>query len=156
WSDVFTCELRDIFSIQEEISNSVAQALRVTVSGKKHMDIPKPRTCNVNAYNHYLLGRAFWNRQTEPGFRTAITHFENCLAENATYGKAYLGISDCYRKLEFWGLMSPRDALPRAKTAAQRALELDGSLIEARVPLTAVMAVNEWKWVGADKMFREI
>lgn len=156
WSDVFTCELRDVFSIQEEISKSVAEALRVTVSGEKRIDLPRPQACNANAYNHYLLGRAFWNKQTEPGFRTAITHFENCLAEDKTYAKAYLGISDCYRKLEFWGLMSPRDALPRVKTAAQKALELDRSLVEARIPLAAIMAVNEWNWAGADAMFREI
>jgi len=156
WSEVFTCELRDVFSVQEEISKSVAEALRVTVSGAKRIELPKPRACNVNAYNHYLLGRAFWNKQTEPGFRTAITHFQNCLAEDASYAKAYLGISDCYRKLEFWGLMSPSDALPQAKAAAQKALELDSLLIEARVPLAAIMAVNEWNWAQADAMFQKI
>jgi serine/threonine-protein kinase len=156
WSEVFTCELKDVFLVQEEISKSVADALRVTSSGEKQIELPKPRGCNVNAYNHYLLGRAFWNKQTEPGFRTAITHFENCLSEDTTYAKAYLGIADCYRKLEFWGLMSPADALPQAKKAAQQALELDNSLIEARVPLAAIMAVNEWNWAGADAMFRQI
>jgi serine/threonine-protein kinase len=142
--------------VQVEISKSVAEALRITVSGEEPKRPPLPRECNVNAFNHYLLGRAFWNRQTESGFRTAITHFENCLAEDASYAKAYLGISDCYRKLEFWGLMSPPDALPQAKAAAQKALELDSSLIEAKVPLAAIMAVNEWKWAEADAMFREI
>jgi tetratricopeptide (TPR) repeat protein len=98
----------------------------------------------------------FWNKQTEPGFRTAITHFENSLAEDPSYAKAYLGISDCYRKLEFWGLMSPSDALPPAKAAARKALELESSLVEAKVPLAAIMAINEWKWAQADAMFQEI
>ena len=156
WSEAYDCELRDVFSVQEEISKSVAESLRVTVSGEEPIQRPKPRVCNVNAYNHYLIGRAFWNKQTEHGFRTAITHFENSLAEDPSYAKAYLGISDCYRKLEFWGLMSPTDALPQAKAAAQKALELDSSLIEARVPLAAIMAINEWKWAQADAMFQEI
>ena len=156
WSQVFTCELKDIFSVQEEISQSVAEALRVKVAGGEPLQLPKARACNVNAYNHYLIGRAFWNKQTEAGFRTAITHFENCLVEDASYAKAYMGIADCYRKLEFWGLMSPSDALPRAKVAAQKALVLDGSLIEARLPLAAITAVNEWNWAEADAMFQKI
>jgi TolB-like protein/tetratricopeptide (TPR) repeat protein len=156
WSEVFTCELRDVFSVQEEISRSVAAALRVTVAGQEPTELPRPRTCNVNAFNHYLIGRAFWNKQTESGLRTAVSHFENCLAEDASYARAYLGISDCYRKLEFWGLMNPSDALPKATAAAQKALELDSSLIEAKVPLAAMMAVNQWKWAEADATFREI
>ena len=156
WSEVFTCELKDVFVVQEEISRSVAEALRVAVAGGEPVQLPKARACNVNAYNHYLLGRAFWNKQTEAGFRTAITHFENSLVEDAGYAKAHMGIADCYRKLEFWGLMSPSDALPRARAAAQKAMELDGSLIEAEVPLAAIMAVNEWNWAHADSMFQKI
>jgi TolB-like protein len=156
WSEVFTCELKDVFAVQEEIARSVAEALRLTVAGGEPVQLPRSRACNVNAFNQYLIGRAFWNKQTEPGFRTAITHFENCLKEDPTYAKAYFGISDCYRKLEFWGLMRPLDALPRAKEAAKTALEMDGSLIEARVPLAAITAVNEWKWAQADSMFQSI
>jgi hypothetical protein len=72
------------------------------------IQLPKARACNVNAFNHSLIGRAFWNKQTESGFKTAITHFENCLADDAAYAKAYLGMADCYRKLEFWGTDEPR------------------------------------------------
>jgi TolB-like protein len=156
WSEVFTCELKDVFAVQEEIARSVADALRLTVAGGEPIQLPKSRACNVNAFNQYLIGRAFWNKQTERGFRAAITHFENCLKEDPSYAKAYFGISDCYRKLEFWGLMRPLDALPRAKEAAKKALEMDGSLIEARVPLAAITAVNEWKWAEADSMFQSI
>ena len=156
WSEVFTCELTDVFAVQEEIARSVADALRLTVAGGEPLQLLRSRACSVNAFNQYLIGRAFWNKQTDAGFRTAITHFENCLKEDPTYAKAYFGISDCYRKLEFWGLMRPLDALPRAKEAANKALEMDSSLIEARVPLAAITAVNEWKWTEADSMFRSI
>ena len=156
WSEVFTCELTDVFAVQEEIARSVAEALRLTVAGGAPVQISRSRACNVNAFNQYLIGRAFWNKQTEPGFRAAITHFENCLKEDPGYAKAYFGISDCYRKLEFWGLIRPMDALPRAKEAAHKALEMDGSLIEAKVPIAAITAVNEWKWAQADSMFQNI
>jgi TolB-like protein len=156
WSEVFTCELTDVFAVQEEIARSVADALRLTVAGGEPIQLPRSRACNVNAFNEYLIGRAFWNKQTEPGFRAAITHFENCLTEDPSYAKAYFGISDCYRKLEFWGLMKPMDALPRAKEAAHKALEMDGSLIEAKVPIAAITAVNDWRWAQADSMFQSI
>jgi len=156
WSEVFTCELKDVFVVQEEIARSVADALRLTVAGGEPAQLPRSRACNVDAFNQYLIGRAFWNKQTESSFRAAITHFENCLKEDPNYAKAYFGISDCYRKLEFWGLMRPLDALPRAKEAARKALEMDSSLIEARVPLAAITAVNEWKWAQADSMFQNI
>jgi len=156
WSDVFTCELKDVFAFQEEISQSVAEALQIAVVGGEPLRLPKAHACGVSAYNHYLIGRAFWNKQTEHGFRTAITHFETCLSEDVRYAKAHLGIADCYRKLEFWGLMNPCDALPRAKAAAQKAMDLDGTLIEAEVPLAAITAVNEWNWTQADSAFRKI
>src|SRR5262249_45977087 len=73
-----------------------------------------------------------------------------------TYGKAHLGISDCLRKLEFWGLMRASDALPKAKEAAKKALAIDPTLIEGNIPLAAMRAVNEWEWTEADAMFREI
>jgi len=86
----------------------------------------------------------------------AIGHFEKAVSEDPTYGKAHLGISDCLRKLEFWGLMRSSDALPKAKEAAKRALAVDPTLIEANIPLAAIKAVNEWEWAEADAMLREI
>jgi tetratricopeptide (TPR) repeat protein len=86
----------------------------------------------------------------------AIGHFEKAVAEDPSYGKAHLGISDSLRKLEFWGLVRPSDAIPKAKAAARRALEIDPTLIEANIPLAAIRAVNEWEWTEAQAMFRRV
>jgi len=156
WSDVFERLLRDVFEVQQQISKAVAKALRIEVLGEAE-DLAGPAsTTNLSAFNHFLLGRSHWNRQTEAALNAAITHFERAVAEDPTYARAHLGVSDCLRKLEFWGLMRASDALPKAKEAAKRALAVDPTLIEADIPLAAIKAVNEWEWAEAEAMFDEV
>ena len=157
WSEVFERSLKDVFEIQQQIAKTVARALRIEVLGEEEEDFPDhTSTRNLSAFNHFLVGRSYWNRQTEAALNAAIGHFEKAVAEDPTYGKAYLGISDSLRKLEFWGLMRASEAIPRAKEAAKRALAVDPTFIEANIPLAAIRAVNEWEWLEADAMFREI
>lgn len=155
WSEVFERELKDVFEIQQQISKAVARALRIQVLGERE-DVPRCSTTNLSAFNHFLMGRSHWNRQTEPALKAAIGHFEQAISEDPSYGKAHFGISDCLRKLEFWGLMRPSDALPKAREAARRALAVDPTLIEANIPLAAIKATNQWEWAEAEEMFREI
>jgi len=156
WSDAFDRPLKDVFEIQQQISKAVARELRVAVLGEEQ-DLPGHSTTqNLSAFNHFLVGRSHWNRQTEAALRAAIGHFEKAIHEDPAYGRAYFGISDSLRKLEFWGLMRPSDALPKAKEAARKALSVDPTLIEANIPLAAIRGVNEWEWSDAEAMFREV
>jgi serine/threonine-protein kinase len=156
WSEVFERTLKDVFEVQQQISKAVAGALRIAVLGEEE-DLPGcSSTKNLSAFNHYLLGRSYWNKQTEAALHAAIGHFEKAVAEDPAYGKAHFGISDCLRKLEFWGLMRASDAVPKAKEAARRALAVDPTLIEANIPLAAIKAVNEWEWAEAEAMLRGI
>jgi len=156
WSEVFERTLKDIFEVQQQISKAVAGALRIAVLGEEE-DLPgHSSTKNLSAFNHFLVGRSFWNRQTEAALRAAIGHFEKAVAEDPAYGRAYFGISDSLRKLEFWGLMRTADALPKAKEAARKALSVEPTLIEANLPLAAIRAVNEWEWAEAEAMLRGI
>ena len=155
WSEVFERPLKDVFEIQQQIAKAVARALRIEVLGEEE-DLPGcSSTTNLSAFNHFLVGRSFWNKQTQAALKAAIGHFEKAITEDPTYGRAYLGISDCLRKLEFWGLMHPSEAIPKAKEAARRALAVTPTLVEANIPLAAIRAVNEWEWPEADAMFRE-
>jgi len=156
WSEVFERTLKDIFEVQQQISKAVAGALRIAVLGEEE-DLPgQSSTKNLSAFNHFLVGRSYWNKQTEAALHAAIGHFEKAVAEDPAYGKAHFGISDCLRKLEFWGLMRTSDALPRAKEAARRALSVEPTLVEANIPLAAIKAVNEWEWSEAEAMLRGI
>jgi TolB-like protein/Flp pilus assembly protein TadD len=156
WSEIFERPLRDVFEIQQQIAKAVSRALRIEILGVEEELPGSFSTRNLSAFNHFLVGRSYWNRQTEAALHAAIGHFEKAVSEDPTYGKAYLGISDCLRKLEFWGLMRASEALPKAKEAAKRALAVDPTFTEANIPLAAIRAVNEWEWIEAEAMFREL
>jgi len=156
WSEVFERTLKDVFEVQQQISKAVAGALRIAVLCEEE-DLPGHcSTKNLSAFNHFLVGRSFWNKQTEAALHAAIGHFEKAVAEDPAYGRAHFGIADSLRKLEFWGLMRTADALPKAKEAARKALSVEPTLVEANLPLAAIRAVNEWEWAEAEAMLRKI
>ena len=156
WSEVYDRELEDIFKIQEDISGSVVSALSAGFLSSSKEKVAKAPTGSVEAYEAYLRWRYFWNRQSEESLRMAIREFENAITEDRRFARAHVGVSDCYRLLEFWGALSPKEAYPKAKEAATKALELDGSLPEARAALAVLMAVYDWNWAAAERQFHEV
>ena len=156
WSEVYDRELEDIFKIQEDISGSVVSALSAGFLSLSKEKVEKAPTGSVKAYEAYLRGRYFWNRQSEESLRMAIREFEQAITEDPRFARAHVGTSDCYRLLEFWGALSPKEAYPKAKEAAAKALELDGSLPEARAALAVLMAVYDLNWAVAERQFHEV
>ena len=156
WSEVYDRELEDIFKIQEDISESVVSALSAGFLSLSKEKAAKAPTGSVEAYDAYLRGRYFWNRQSEESLRMALREFDQAIAEDPGFARAHVGVSDCYRLLEFWGLLSPKEAYPKAKEATEKALELDGSLPEARAALAVLMAVYDWNWAAAERQFHEV
>jgi len=156
WSDVYDRELEDIFKIQEDISGSVVSALSAGFLSLSKEEVAKAPTGSVEAYEAYVKGRYFWNRQSEESLRMAIREFDQAISEDPRFARAHVGVSDCYRLLEFWGALSPKEAHPKAKEAASKALELDGSLPEARAALAVLMAVYDWNWAAAESQFHQV
>jgi TolB-like protein len=156
WSDVYDRELEDIFKIQEDISWCVVTALSAGFLSLPKEKVAKAPTGSVQAYEAYLRGRYFWNRQSEESLRMALREFEQAITEDPGFARAYVGVSDCYRLLEFWGVLSPNEAYPKAKEAAERALELDGSLPEAQAALAVLVAVYDWNWAAAERRFHQV
>jgi serine/threonine-protein kinase len=156
WSEVYDRELEDIFKIQEDISGSVVSALSAGFLSLPKKEVEKAPTGSVKAYEAYLRGRYFWNRQSEESLRMALREFEQAITEDPGFARAHVGISDCYRLLEFWGVLSPKEAYQKAKEAAKKALELDGSLPEAQAALAVLIAVYEWNWAVAERQFHQV
>ena len=104
-------------------------------------------TKNLEAYNLYLKGRFFFNKFTEPGLRKALEFFQHALLQDPGYARAYAGIADCWCNLaDDW--VAPDDAYPRAKAAAERALQRDPELAEAITSLGKVLCWHEWDFAG--------
>src|SRR5262249_29964742 len=156
WSNVYDRELDDVFAIQQDIARSVVEALTDTLLKSATDELGGPSTSNITALTAYLKGRFFWNRQTEDSLRLAIGEFERAIREDPACARAHIGISDCYRLLEFWGALPPEAAIPKAKEAVANALALDHSLPEAHAAHAVLEAVYEWNWASAEQEFRRV
>jgi len=127
WSQRYDRELTDVFSIQDEIASAIAAKLRVTLAGGRQKPLVRGATSNLEAYEHYLRGRALLSRRGR-AIPAALESFEEAAALDPRYAPALAGISDSNRQLAIYGLRAPAEVMPRARDAAERALELDPDL----------------------------
>jgi serine/threonine-protein kinase len=154
WSDAYARELTratDVFAVQEQISQAIADHLKARPAGDTTTLVARPTT-SLEAYTLYLKGRFYWERNTQPDLERAAELFQQAIAKDSAYAVAYAGLSDAFGDLGYFVL--PRDVLPKSKTAALRALELDSTLAEAHTSLAGVLLWYDWDWAGAEKEFR--
>ena len=145
WSEVFDTPLGDIFTVQEEIAQSISSILQVRLSpgrvGKLARGAP-----DVDAYLLYLKARQAWNLMNVESYRSAIRLFENAVGLYPAYAAPYAGLADAYIYLALWGGAKPREVFPEAKHAAREALRLDPNAAHAYASLAAVTLFNDWRW----------
>ena len=146
WGAQFNRPSGDIFAIQDEISREISENLRLKLTRADKKRLTKRQTDDPEAYRLYLKGRHHWDRWTENGFYKAIEYFQQAIEKDPTYALAYSGIADSYVLLGWNSYLRPKDAFPKAKTAAMKALRLDPDLGEARAPLAAVLWLYDWQW----------
>jgi TolB-like protein/Tfp pilus assembly protein PilF len=154
WSGKYDRDLEDIFAIQSEIAQKVADELEIQIMKSERLDLSKKATDNKEAYTLYLEGRHFLNTRTEEGLKKAIERFEKALEKDLHYALAYTGVADSYAVLALLEFLPPKEAFPKARTAAERALEIDNRLAEAHTSLGVVRFQYDWDWAGAEKEFK--
>ena len=154
WGAQYDRKPGDIFAVQDEISNEISAKLRLKLTRAEKKQLTKRHTENTEAYQLYLKGRHHWNQWTEPGFYKAIEYFHQAIAKDAAYALAYAGLADCYVLLGWNCYLPPKEAFPKAKAAANSALELDPDLAEAHTPLAAVFWLYDWQWEKAQAEFQ--
>jgi len=151
WAETYDRQLEDVFAVQDEISRAIVEALKLRLGGDTgQLVVP---TKNLEAYNLYLKGRFFFNKFTEQGLRKGLEFFQHALLQDPGYARAYAGIADCWCNLaDDW--VVPDDAYPRAKSAAERALQHDSELAEAITSIGKVLCWYEWDFAGAERQLR--
>jgi DNA-binding winged helix-turn-helix (wHTH) protein/Flp pilus assembly protein TadD len=154
WADKFDEKFTDIFALQDAISERVAAALALELTGSEQDRLTKRYTENTEAYELYLKGRYFWNKRTSESLHKGIDYFNQAIQKDSRYALAYAGLADSYIILGNFGLVPPKDAYPRAKIAAEEALKVDADLVEAQVSLAFVKALFERNWPDAEAGFR--
>jgi serine/threonine-protein kinase len=154
WSDKYDRNIEDIFAIQDEISLAIVDRLKVKLLKEEKAKLVKRFTENQEAYNLYLKGRYFWNRRYEGGLQKGIEFFQQAIEKDPLYALAYVGMADCYILLGHFGWLPPKEAYPRARTAAEKALEIDDKFAEAHTSMGWIRTFYDWDWVGAEEEFK--
>jgi len=154
WARNYERDLRDVLSLQGEIARTIADEVKANVTPDVQARLARTRAVNPEAYEAYLRGRYFWNKRTEEGLTKAIEFFGQALEKDPAYALAYTGLADCYGLLADYGFVPWKEAYPRAKGAAAKALELDEALAEAHTSLAVIKSEYEWDWLGAEREFK--
>jgi TolB-like protein/DNA-binding winged helix-turn-helix (wHTH) protein len=154
WGENYDRRISDLQSLQRELAQDMATALRLQFSGEEQTRLTQPHTRNAEAYQLYLKGRYFWNKRTTEGIKKGLECFEQAIRLDPDYAAAYVGLADCYGVLSQAGDSSPNDVMPKAKAAALNALRIDETLAEAHASLAMIDELYDWNWKSADTEFK--
>jgi TolB-like protein len=156
WSQSYEGELRDTLALQNTVARAIADQIRVNLTPQEQAALKNVKVVNPQAYESYLKGRYFWNKRTADGLKVALAYFNQAIEEDPKYAQAYSGLADTYALLGDWqyAVMTPKEAFPKAKAAAIKALELDSTLGEAHNSLAFVLDGFDWDFDAAGKEFR--
>ena len=150
WADSYDREVRHSIAVQEEVARAVAHQIEVRLTDAESGQRP----VNPVANEAYLQGRYFWNQFTEHGFGQAASYFSQAVAADPKFASAYSGLSDSYAFLVITNVIPPKEGWPKARDAAQIAVELDGSLSEGRLSL-AHFRMHMWDWKDSELEFKK-
>jgi TolB-like protein/Tfp pilus assembly protein PilF len=158
WSQSYDRNLDDIFAIQSDISQNVANLLKIRLLPSEKEKLQRAPTTDMEAHTLYLKGRYFVNergtaKSPKDMFYRAIDYFEQAIKRDPHYAAAFAGISDCYQLLGNWGILEPRVAVEKGAEYALRALKLDDSLAEAHTSMAVALANQKWDWKGAEREY---
>lgn len=152
WGAQYHRKQSDILAIQEEIAQEISDKLKLKLTTSEKRKLTKRYTDSSEAYHFYLKGRYHWNKYAQKGLYQAIQCFKDAIDADPTYALAYAGLADSYQRIS--NLYVPtREAMPKAKQAALKALEIDDSLAEAHAALGLVAMHYDWDWPLAEREF---
>jgi serine/threonine-protein kinase len=154
WGELYNRQSSDVVKLQEEMSTEIAEKLRLKLTGAEKKRLQKKTTTSSAAYELYLRGRYHWNKRTEESLKRGISFFREAIEADPSFSSAYSGLADSFITLGTNIPLPPREAMPKAKAAAMKALEIDDGLAEAWASLAAVRWWYDWDWKGAEEAYR--
>lgn len=154
WGNSFEVDLKDVFGVQSQVAEEIADGIRVSLSPPDRARLARTYAPNPDAYLAYARGRFWWNRRTEQDMKQAIVYFQEAIEKDHNYALAYDGLADCWVALGWYGYLSPSETFPHAREAVNRALSLDDSLSEAHTSLAFVSVYYDRDWEKAEREFR--
>ena len=152
WSQTYDRQMDNIFAVQDEITSSVADALRATLQGEK---TPKAKETNPEAYKAYLQGRYFLDRGSKEDVEKATGYFQEALRIDPNYARAWVGLSQVHSRQADSAYVPVEEGFAKARQEAEKALELDPNLAEAHATVGWIKRSYDWDWTGADAAYKK-
>ncbi|HQR36429.1 MAG TPA: protein kinase [Blastocatellia bacterium] len=152
WSRHFQRSTKELPLLQAELTDTLSEQLGIRFGVKEFAYVPK-QTRNSEAYRLYLLGNHYANKQTLEGHEKALAYYQQALELDSQYELAYSGLANLFA-FSSSRLLSPQEAIPQARQAALRALELNPDLAEAHFSLALIKCWGDWEWSGAEQEFK--
>lgn len=158
WSRQYDRELNNLLTLQGEVAQEIADDIVLTLhDGRKPPVSPGKSIASppsYEAYDLYLRGRYFWNKRTPEGFRQAADYFQQAIAKDPRYARAYAGLADTFGMMSTWEVVPQNEFMPKARAAAVKAVELDERMAEAHTSLALVAEFYDYDWPAAENEFR--
>jgi TolB-like protein/DNA-binding winged helix-turn-helix (wHTH) protein/Tfp pilus assembly protein PilF len=153
WAQAYERDLRDVLTLQASLAQDIAHEIQIKLTTEEESNLTAVRPVNPEVHELYLKGRFFWNKRDPQGFAKAIDYFQQAIAKDPNYAPAYAGLADAYALSGGFNVIPVREAMPRAKAAAERALQLDPNLAEAHASLGLIAPFINWNWAEAKEHY---
>ncbi|MDB4668679.1 TIR domain-containing protein [bacterium] len=153
WGSTFTKTKDEFLDLQNEIATQLASELKGGLDAAEARQLAQKATENAEAQAEYEVGRREWNKRSKEGFDNAIKHFEKAIVLDPDYADAYAGLADSYGLMPAYNFASPDDAMPKAKSYAEKAIEKNPNLASAYTSLAWVLHNYEYDWKGAEENY---
>ena len=153
WAQSYERDERDVLTLQNEVAQAIVDEIRIKLTANESVRLQAPRTVNPAAHEAYLRGRYFWNMRDRESVEKGLQYFRQAVELDPGYALAYAGIADSYIVLADSASLPPQEAVPAAKTAAQKAVDIDDSNCEGHTSLAQALDLG-WEWEGAEREYK--
>ncbi len=154
WADSYDRDMTNILSLQREVAQAIVREVQVAVTPEEQERLSEARPVDPEAYEAYLKARFHWVKITPDHLEAALQYLQLALEKDPNYAKAHAGIGWIWAIRGYWGVEPISHTMPRARSAVQRALELDANLAEGHYLLGGINMHAEWDWAGAENEFK--
>jgi tetratricopeptide (TPR) repeat protein len=151
WAEAYDGDLKDVLSLQARVAEAITNQVKLNLTAEESGRLRRAPAVNPEAFDLYLRGRYAWNQRNVESFQKAIQYFDQAIEKDSNFALAYSGLADSYTLLALYGEIT--SSMTNAKAAAEKALQLDGTLAEAHTSLAAVKILHDWDWTGAEREF---
>jgi TolB-like protein/DNA-binding winged helix-turn-helix (wHTH) protein len=151
WAEKYEGSLTEVLTLQDAVAKAVVNEIQVKLTPREQAGLAAPRAVNPAAYESYLRGLAL--DPTEENLQKSLAYFQHAIDIDPGYASAWAELSVYYELLAAYGVLPPSDAYPRARAAADKALQLDNTRVAA-ISTLGVLKAKDWDWAGADYEFK--